>query len=49
MTLYDLYRPPRNRRPARRGLELNQIFGWGICAVAVAYLIAAALAGLLAG
>jgi hypothetical protein len=48
MTSFDLYRPVRSRRPVRRGLELNQIFGWGICGVAVTYLLAAALVGLLA-
>ena len=36
-------------RPARRRLEVGQVFGWGICAIAVTYLFAAALLGLLAG
>ena len=43
------YRFVQYTRPARRRLEAGQVFGWGVCTVAAAYLFAAALLGFLAG
>ena len=46
--MYDGYRNIKYQRAPRRGFEWGQLFGWGLCAVAVIYLFAAALVGLLA-
>jgi len=48
MNMYDGFRNIKYQRAPRRGIEWGQVFGWGLCGVAVTYLFAAALLGLLA-
>jgi hypothetical protein len=46
--MYDQYRFHRRVQPSKPGLEVHELIGWGMCIVAVGYLFAAALLGLLA-
>ena len=46
--MIDEYRFLQNQRPSRRRLDINELLGWGICGIAITYLFAAALLGLLA-
>ena len=46
--MYDGYRNIKNQHTPPRRVEWGQVFGWGICVIAVTYLLAAALVGLLA-
>ena len=46
--MYDQYRFERRQRPARPALELHELLGWGLCGIAVTYMFAIALLGLLA-
>jgi len=38
----------RRQRPASPGIELHELLGWGLCGIAVTYMFAVALLGLLA-